>query len=116
MEGNPTESTCEEPRGIIVSCSKEQWEHIANHKEMVEQQGIVKAILEKPDFICQCPDFKNRNAFYKRIVLQSVSDTYIRIVVRYRRKSIKNKRGYLVTALATDGAKKGEVVIWKKTK
>lgn len=110
---NYTEFVCKEPRNVIISCSKKQWSYLSKHKEMEGQQGVVKAVIEKPDFICQSRDFKNRNTFYKRLVMASVGDTYIRVVVEYRGKLL-GKRGYMINAFPCGGMQEGEVIIWEK--
>ncbi|MBA7699082.1 hypothetical protein ES703_107768 [subsurface metagenome] len=70
--------------------------------------------IEKPDSIHQCKDFKDRNLFYKRLVLPSVGDTYIRVVVKYRGKLLRDKRGYVINAFSCNGPRKGEVLLWEK--
>ena len=67
-----------------------------------------------PDIICQDKDFNDRRVFYKQCVLPDLGSQYLRVIVKYERTVFKN-RGLIRTAFASDGTKKGETVIWKKT-
>jgi len=114
--GTDNEFACKDPRGIVISCSKQQWEYLVKQREMEGQQGVVKAILEAPDFINQSRDFKDRHTYYKQLVLHSVGNTYIRVVVKVKSKILARKRGYVINAFSCSGTQKGERLLWKRNK
>jgi hypothetical protein len=110
----PTEFSCRDKDHILITCSKEQWQYLIKHKEMENQQGVVKAVIESPDFINQSKNHKNRKTFYKQLVLKDIGSTYLRVVIEYKTNLLGLKRGYVINAFSCDGAQKGEQVIWKK--
>lgn len=108
--------SCKDPRGVEVTCSKQQWDYLIKHKEMVGQQGVVKVIIEKPDFINQSSRSGSRNTYYKRLVLPNIGSTYIRVVIDIKEKESGIKKGYVINAFATDGPQKGERLLWERNK
>lgn len=114
MEGQDREFECVDPRGIRIVCFTKGWEHAIKHKEIEGTQNIIKAIIEKPDFINRSRAVRNSHLYYKRLVLQSLGDTYIRVVTKLVRKRFRYKWGILETALACNGERSGEVRLWTK--
>ena len=111
--GNEIEFRCTDPNGISISCSAQSWIHLTRHKELVGQQGIVKVVLETPDFINRDVNRKRRSNYYKLVVLPQIGMTYVRITVQ-RPKLFGRKKGYVITGVACNGEKKGEVRLWSK--
>ncbi|MFC1939129.1 hypothetical protein ACFLXO_00375 [Chloroflexota bacterium] len=111
--GSETEFSCIDPNGIVISCSEQSWTHLTKHNEMIGQQGIIKAVLESPDFINRDANHKKWNNYYKLLVLPQIGSTYVRVTVQ-RPRLIGRKRGYVITGHACNGEKKGEVRLWSK--
>ena len=114
MRGVVKGFVCKDPRGVVISCSKEQWNYLIKHREMVGQQGVVKAVIKTPDYIYQSRNFKSRNTYYKRLVLPEIGDTYVRVVVELKEKTTGTQRGYVINAFASSGSQKGERLLWEK--
>ena len=83
---------------------------------MIGQQSVVKAIVEKPDSIYRSKNYKERNTYYKRLVLPSIGNTYIRVVVLCKETDSGNKKGYVINAFACNGSQRGEKLLWEKKK
>ena len=114
-EDTVIEFICKDARGIIVTCLNTQWQYIVKHKEMEDQQGIVRAIIESPEFINRSKNFNNRHCYYKQLVVPGIGSTYLRVVVKLSSKPFRPERGYLVNAFACKGPQEGEILIWKKS-
>ena len=108
------EFLCQDKDGIQILCTTEDWRHIIEHTECIEQQGLIKFVIEKPDSIYQDTDYKNRRVIYKTCVLPKPwGSCYMRVIIEYPMNPIK-KRGWVCTAHASHKIKKGEVLIWSK--
>mgnify|MGYP001597638765 CR=1 FL=1 len=104
---------CKDPNGISINCSRGNWEHATEHKEMIGQQGVAKAVLETPDFINRDLTNKKRSNYYKLLVLPNIGSTYVRVTVQ-RSAIILRKTGYVITSHACNNEKKGEIRLWTK--
>jgi len=106
------EFICKDRNGITVSCSRECWvKHIAIHAEMNGQQGVIKAIISSPSSEYQDAHHVDRRSLYKRLVLNKIGNTLIKISIRYS-SQMGRERGIVMTAYATDKVKRGEVWLW----
>ena len=114
MEVQGKEFECVDPRGIRIVCFVRAWEHATKHREIEGEEGIIKAIIETPDFINRSKVVKNSHLYYKRLVLKTVGDTYVRVVTEIKREHLLNKWGLLKTALACNGEREEEVRLWTK--
>jgi hypothetical protein len=112
-ESRKTEFRCIDPNGVIISCHNWNWAHLINHKELIGQQGVVKAVIESPDFINNDVKHKNRTNYYKLLILPRIGSTYVRITVQ-KPILLSRKRGVIITGYACNGEKKGEVRLWSK--
>ena len=108
------EFVCEDVNGISVSCSKQQWQYLVKHKEMEGQQGVVRAVIESPDFINQSASSSKKYTYYKQLVLPIVGNTYVRVVIARKIRAL-GKRGYVINAFSCDGEQQGEERIWTKS-
>jgi hypothetical protein len=115
LQNNDIEFTCIDIRGIFVSCSKERWRHLTEHKEMIDQQVLVKSIIESPEFINISASFKDRQTYYKKMVLPSIGSSYVRTVVKIHVNLSGKKKGYVINAFSCKGEQKGEVRIWTRS-
>jgi hypothetical protein len=109
------EFVCEDVRGLTIICSKERWEHLTRHGEMVGTQGVVKAIIASPEFINRSASEKNRQTYYKQLVLPNTGSTYVRVVVELSNRLLRKKKGYIINAFRCNGEQNGEVRIWTKS-
>jgi hypothetical protein len=109
------EFICRDPMGVVVTCLNTQWQYIIKHKEMEGQQGVARAIIESPEFINRSKNFKNRQCYYKQLVMAGIGSTYLRVVVKLGSKPFGPKRGYMVNAFACKGPQEGEILIWEKS-
>lgn len=93
----------------------EDWQHIIEHAELINKQGLVKFVVEKPDSTYQDADYKNRRVLYKSCVLPPPCGAcWIRVIIEYRMLPI-SKKGWVVTAHASNKNKReGEVLLWNK--
>lgn len=112
----PKEFDCVDVFGNGVSCSRRRWKHICVHAEMVGLQEIVKSIIIKPDFITKSRSYANRNVYYKKCYLAQLGkdERYIRIVIEYNIDEKRKLRGRIITAMACNGSKLGEVLVWRQ--
>jgi hypothetical protein len=104
------EFECIDPRGMQVVCFEELWGHAA----LVGKQGVVKAVIENPDFINRSKTEKRAHLYYKRLILPTIGDTYIRAVIELRGLLKKRKWGFFKTALPCNGETEGEERLWTK--
>jgi ribosomal 30S subunit maturation factor RimM len=106
------EFTCEDKNGIIVAYSRECWyKHIIIHPEMIDSQGVVKAVIETPNSEYQDVRHLGTRNYYKQLILPYIGITLVKVSVQYR-KVFGKERGFIKTAYATDKVKKGEVWLW----
>lgn len=106
------EFICKDVRGIVVTCLNTQWQYLLKHPEMEGQQGVVRAIIEAPEFIHRSRDYKDRHTYYKQVVLSGIGNTYIRVIVKVNSWL---KRGQVYNAFAVKGPQEGETLIWKRS-
>ncbi|AQU02573.1 hypothetical protein B1773_00470 [Dehalococcoides mccartyi] len=103
---------CVDHYGKIVCCTSEAWQHIINHKECIGQEELIKAVIQKPDFINQDKNYKDRKVFYKNCVLNPIGKCFLRIVIKYSNNLLNRRKGRIITAFASDSEKKGEARLW----
>lgn len=79
-------------------------------------QMIVKTAIEKPYQIYQDGKHAARRNIYKPFVLPKPFHTqYLRIGIEYRKKRLTGKlRGYVITAFACRGKRKGDILLWEE--
>ena len=97
-----------------MSCSSEDWQHAARHEEVRGNQGVMKAVIESPEFINQSASVKNRHTYYKHLVLPGHGAVILRVVVELSKNPIKRNRAYFRNAFRCTGEQQGEVRIWTK--
>lgn len=115
MRPRGIEFGCYDVNSVLVTCSKSQWDYLVKHQEMIERQGVVKSIIESPDFICISARHTKRRTIYKMVVLPPpYGNTYVRVVVEYKRRLISKMRGYVINAFACNGMQEGEVKVWER--
>ena len=110
------EFICHDVFHKIITCSSEQWLYISKHGEMINKQGLIRSIIQKPDSVWKCIDRRKTKNMYKRAVLERpVGDTTVRVVVEYGRDRLLRERGEVVTAYSEAKPKSArEVMIWEK--
>lgn len=108
-----SEFSCADRNGVTIICSRECWSKhiIASHLEIADQQGLIKAIIEKPGGEYQDVRHVDTKSYYKQLVLPTVGNTLVKVSIEYR-KVMGKDRGFVKTAYATDKVKKGEVWLW----
>ena len=113
--GQEKEFECVDPHGMRVVCEEELWKHATLHVALVGKQGIVKAVIENPDFINRSKTKKRAHLYYKRLVLPTIGDTYIRAVIELRGLLKKRRWGFFKAALPCNGETEGEERLWTKS-
>ena len=111
----PKEFDCIDIFKVRVSCSRERWQHICDHAEMVGLQTLVKSIIIKPAFVCRSRSYANRFTFYRKCYLAKLGrdERYIRVVIEYNMNAKREFRGGVINSFACGGMQLGEVIIWR---
>jgi len=95
-------------RGKTVYCDEECWtKHIlGNHPHMQEWMRRVTLTIEKPDFISEDVDRRNRHNYYR---LVKNRQKFIKVVVEFADEDVGN----VITAFAANNLKPKEPIIWE---
>ena len=80
---------------------------------MENQQGVVKAVLETPNFINKDKNYGNRRCYYKQLVLPVIGSTYVKVIVQ-KSKWLGWNKCHVINAYACDKPSRGETLKWKK--
>jgi hypothetical protein len=109
---------CTDKDGITVICAQDTWDNhiVSEHPEMKDCETIVKAAIEKPYQVYQDGKHTAGRIIYKPFVLPKPFHTqYLRIAIKYRKSRITGKlRGYVSTAFACQGKRRGDILIWEE--
>lgn len=111
------EFSCRDKDGIEVICTKDTWVNhiIAEHPEMGGCQAHVKTAIERPYQIYQDGRNPNKKNVYKPFILPKPFHTqYLRVTIKYRKRVFGGLRGYVSTAFACQGKRKGDILIWEE--
>jgi len=108
---------CRDRDNVLVICNSDTWQNhiVAKHPEMKGGLAYVRAVLESPDQIYQDASHANERNFYRYgIMPDPYNQQYVRVGVRYEDKKLTGPRGYVITAFACQGVKKGEILRWSR--
>ena len=111
-----TKFQCRDKDNVAIICTEDNWEShiVSEHPEMKGCEVHTKIAIEKPYRIYQDPRHPNRKIIYKPFILPKPFNTqYLRVAIEYRKRRFGDLRGYVVTAFACSGIRKGDILIWE---
>ena len=107
---------CCDRNGVVIICTDDNWRNhiVAEHPEVRGCEAHVKTAIENPYRIYQDPRHPNRKILYKPFILPKPFNTqYLRVAIEYKKSRIRDFRGYIITAFACSGIRKGDILIWE---
>jgi hypothetical protein len=114
LQYSNVEFTRVDVRGKTVECLYNDWQYLIKHQEMRYQQNVVQDILKTPEFINRDKDFHNRFSYYKLTTLPSLGETYVKVIVEFKKYIFASEKGFVYNAFSCRGEKQGEVRVWTK--
>jgi len=108
---------CYDKDGVEIVCTEDNWGNhiVSEHPEMEGCEVHVKTAIEKPYRVYQDPRHPNRKILYKPFILPKPFNTqYLRVAIEYRKSRFRDLRGYIITAFASPGIRKGDILIWEQ--
>lgn len=94
--------------GKTVRLGDDQWKHVREHPEMVDQMDRLRETVVEPDEVRRSIYDASVWLFYRHYKTTPVTEKYLLAVVR-----VENEEGFIVTAFFTDTMKRGDSV-WSK--
>lgn len=104
-----------DPQGNTVECLDRTWVgHIVDgHPEMSAREAWVQETIARPLGIYQTTQHPARRAFHRPYNFGGqLGSQQLRVIVEYTRHGGRGVVGAVVTAFATTGPKRGEILLW----
>ncbi|MBI2760019.1 MAG: hypothetical protein HYX51_01170 [Chloroflexi bacterium] len=104
-----------DPSGVDIECAEQNWlDHVERHPEIVGRESWVQETIQQPMGIYQSTSHADRQVYYRQYDFgRPLGRAYLRVIVAYNEVGPAGRTtGFVVSAHAAIGPRKGEVMIW----